>query len=38
MEINLEILKKNENFNWDGILKLCKKNNFTTKTWQKISS
>ena len=39
MEINLEILKKKyENFNWDGILKLCKKNNFTTKTWQKISN
>ena len=39
MEINLEILKKKyENFNWEGILKLCKKNNFTTKTWQKISN
>ena len=39
MEINLSFLKNKYNkFNWDGIIKICQNNNFTVKTWEKITS
>ena len=39
MEINLSFLKnKYSKFNWDGIIKICQNNNFSVKTWEKITS